>query len=767
MEVFLAKTFYHVSSPAQPIQSNRAIDYDLQFNVSCCHPAEDSGHSFTNRMFAETYEASLFKDTKRLHNLQYKNHFVQQSTRNYKHLFAEQRAQELQVIGCIIVEIFLAKQLRPLGSCAAQTFSQRLAACLNVLAHDFELLPKCVQYPVKLLLLSSQSSSTANATVLTDRGLPQPSATQILQPLLSNILFPFPLTYTKVHALLDNIQQFEIDAQLLDLYTFFECDGKNCANYEVRDKTRLAVARKIAECKVKSFVVQIENSLLEPIGYEQFNHIELLLPHLIDMLRNDDTAALVAWYLFDRMAVALGPKQTRAHLLEPILHLFDADTAADERAIHQTSYDSAQKYPVTISAAKSRKTIRLYNHTFLLRLIVRFGLRQFLESFVSPLIEAVGGYKEPDDKNIPLHLHEMSSFSNAKVKLRSTKNFQYRKDDSLAAGSFNSSVTAAAVDAKESEVSSTTVNVSPPVADEMFAFEDDNQAQAAAAASDDLSDTDPGDAILKIIDHFDFTSEGSMLDLRLNHSTAEEAIECMPKLMIEDKGPTSPTIQIPTYRRSTELNTIDCEIGSKKSFDSADLLMSSAIENTAVDLTPTIETTDTTTTTSSNITAKNMTKSNSLLSTRQNRVSEMSAESLIWLIHRLGPVLTARHISRNLLKMLTLCYVGQDNLMPDFNPPNHKDTLMAFTIADGRIIGDRSAARVLDCLTSISVLFGEQFILLQYLPHISELIALCKKRMTPSLEGGLISSLQLLKFLVPCLSDATIMDQLHVISNYF
>ena len=68
--------------------------------------------------------------------------------------------------------------------------------------------------------------------------------------------------------------------------------------------------------------------------------------------------------------------------------------------------------------------------------------------------------------------------------------------------------------------------------------------------------------------------------------------------------------------------------------------------------------------------------------------------------------------------------------------------------------------QVLECLTEIASIFGENVILLQYLPYAWDLIALCKKRLSPNLEGGLIGCVSMVHHMIPYLNDSVLMNEL-------
>jgi WD repeat-containing protein 81 len=44
-------------------------------------------------------------------------------------------------------------------------------------------------------------------------------------------------------------------------------------------------------------------------------------------------------------------------------------------------------------------------------------------------------------------------------------------------------------------------------------------------------------------------------------------------------------------------------------------------------------------------------------------ICDVAADSVKWFSHKLGPLLTAKFLSRNLLRMLALCYLGEEQMV--------------------------------------------------------------------------------------------------------
>ena len=72
-------------------------------------------------------------------------------------------------------------------------------------------------------------------------------------------------------------------------------------------------------------------------------------------------------------------------------------------------------------------------------------------------------------------------------------------------------------------------------------------------------------------------------------------------------------------------------------------------------------------------------------------------------------------------------------------------------------LGDLLSRPLLDCLVKIAELYGEHFILIQYMPYCWDLAGLCKRKVSQNLEGGLLGSLAVLHAIIPLLSDSVLM----------
>ncbi|KAL6261947.1 hypothetical protein P5V15_007032 [Pogonomyrmex californicus] len=721
---------------------NQSIILPKDFNPVAALIQVETTHTFMHKVNHRIYKPAVGS---------------QDLSTNYKQIVAGGRIKEQQILGCLIVEIFLAGKFRAIWNVEKVSFAQRFATCLNILKTSADNLPKCIRNIVSLLLqidimsksynignVEMNDISTMNETpfrypTITYMGLPPPSAHQFLQPILSGSLFPFSKYCQYLYNIVEMLQEYNGLVQELNSIV------KNEDDMDFAIKTKIKYLCKINECKVKAIARELEHLLPYTDGMREAT-LQLIVPHIIRIMEEPYSAVLAVWHLFDPIAKTLGPKDTADTFLSPITKLYENGSIMDT-----TIYTDI----ISANTLAKFRTTRLYHRTFLLKLIVRLGLRRFLDNFINSLVEAVGGYKDYVQGSVETYTHRT-------VNLKSCD---------LSGPCSEGEGILSPLD--EDSFTDTERNVIQPTTnDHIFnAMTDNDIEEVFTMETEDnswisLNNTAPYDLHIDL--HID-------LNLNVCDDLNDDGNKNSPSGSIK-----SPTIPIPKSNTSgtklvTEFNSIGCNVGSKTS--SEDFTYVSAYSNIHSDSnhSENICNIDTKEDNSTMLPVEQSGNKCDAIKSNENlhqldhiyqkstpsecTISEMSAESVIWLSHRLGPVLTARYLSRNLLRMLTLCYAGKENLTSIDD--NNFVCLEDVTWKKPILAGDQNAVKVLECLTAIAGLYGEQIILLQYFAHMVELLALCKRKLTQNLEGGLISCLVLLNHITAYLSDSTLMDVLH------
>lgn len=122
-------------------------------------------------------------------------------------------------------------------------------------------------------------------------------------------------------------------------------------------------------------------------------------------------------------------------------------------------------------------------------------------------------------------------------------------------------------------------------------------------------------------------------------------------------------------------------------------------------------------------------------------VSEVAGDCLCWLLRRLGPMLSSKHIVRPLIEGLHRCFTG--------------------------VLGLRGKEVVaLKCLTSFAECYGETVVRKMYVPHAENMVVSAISRMNMKAEANVAASLGIVKVSIKILSKTSLMS-LALVSYFY
>ncbi|CAH1791760.1 unnamed protein product [Owenia fusiformis] len=600
-------------------------------------------------------------------------------------------SRDMQVIGCVMAEMFFAPKLRGMSQDAP--LEHRYRVVCKHLRKDFSDVPRPFRCALKWLLQLDKDNAAShtidgpsatgllfNYEPVSNHGLPPPTPRLLLHPLVS--ILPFPAYFPDLYTLFSQLHVYDIQLAALD-----GLPGE-VANVK-------ALAKEKVICAAKGLI-----ELLPKLNQES---VELIMPFIMKLFTDKFTTIQAMWSLFGPISQSLGPKMTSKMLLPVFADIFNADPT-------------------------SPKHIKLYHRSFLLQAIIRLGLNTFLTNFSTSLVEATAGYK-----NFTLAANE-----------------QYERLESADLNIRNSSINQPDInssdDIDKDETNDDIIDVDDPLEKSGEVFNMDN------IDGDTDSSTKP--------DHSssDSCSVGKVSIDRLESDIIEDA-EREDDVSIEEECGDEPTDEaLGKSLGLTSVHSLSRLMDRQRTASVGSSEVEDPLGNSSSDVaTPRPSETDSSDTGIPQRMPRSETEEfYQSLGTMEYNISDVAMESVMWLAHRLGPVLATKYLSRNLLRMLGLCYLGQEQMQCT----NITTDDGGVSCSKKEVSGDVHVANVLKCLTGIAVLYGEHVILLQYFPHIVDVIASSTKRLTVRAEGGLIGCAALIHYLVPYLTDTTLMDNL-------
>ncbi|XP_070334939.1 WD repeat-containing protein 81 isoform X3 [Odocoileus virginianus] len=451
--------------------------------------------------------------------------------------------------------------------------------------------------------------------------------------------------------------------------------------------------------------------------------LEILLPFVLSLMSEEHTAVYAAWYLFEPVAKALGPKNANKYLLKPLIGAYESPCQ-----LHGRFY--------------------LYTDCFVAQLMVRLGLQAFLVHLLPHVLQVLAGVEASQEENKGLAgaaEDEESGLPGAGPGSCAFEEEIHMNGEPAAASGLGLPDYMSGVsfhdqaDLPETEDFQAGLYVAEsPQPQEAEAVSLGRLSDKSSTSEASLGEERAADEGGVPVDKSSLRSGDSSQDLKQSEGSEEDEEEEEGCVVLEVGEGEGEQEEVP---EASELTLSDTVL----SMDTVVAGDGGANEEEEEPLTEQSE------------------------GKEQKILLDTACKMVRWLSAKLGPTVASRHVARNLLRLLTSCYVGPTRQQFTGGSGESPPLSVGNIYQKRPILGDVVSAPVLSCLLHIAHLYGEPVLTYQYLPYISYLVAPGStsgpSRLNSRKEAGLLAAVTLTQKIIVYLSDTTLMDILPRISH--